>query len=158
MQKLFRRDCFKHINLHTHTHTHTTHTCTHHTHTHTHTYAHKRHPHTCRHPHTQAYWLCKAEFTHNVKLPCVAAFGQIWLLEAKGNTPGLPLSFTPVFCLMIIIVYTYHALINTLTTHMIHINLIMIFYAHVGHSPTKTIYIKYYTETRTHMHMHTQWL
>ena len=27
---------------------------------------------------------------------------------------------------------------------MIHINLNMIFYTHVKHSPTKTIYIKYY--------------
>ena len=36
----------------------------------------------------------------------------------------------------IIIMYIYHAL-------MIHINL-NIFYTHVKHSPTKTIYIKYY--------------
>ena len=40
--------------------------------------------------------------------------------------------------------YIYHALINALSTHMIHINLNMIFYTHVKHSPTKTIYIKYY--------------
>ena len=38
----------------------------------------------------------------------------------------------------------YHALINALSAHMIHINLNMIFYTHVEHSPTKTIYIKYY--------------
>ena len=41
---------------------------------------------------------------------------------------------------------------------MIHINLNMIFYTHVEHSPTKTIYIQYYTEkqanTRT-THTHT---
>ena len=42
--------------------------------------------------------------------------------------------------------YIYHALINALNTHMIHINLNMIFYTYVEHSPTKTIYIKYYTE------------
>ena len=60
-----------------------------------------------------------------------------------------------------------HALINALNAHMIHINLNMIFYAHVEHSPTKTIYIKYYTETKqtknalqthalqTHTHTHT---
>ena len=36
---------------------------------------------------------------------------------------------------------------------MIHINLNMIFYTHVEHSPTKTIYMKYYTETHTHTHM-----
>ena len=40
--------------------------------------------------------------------------------------------------------YIYHALINALSARMIHINLNMIFYTHVEHSPTKTIYIKYY--------------
>ena len=48
---------------------------------------------------------------------------------------------------------------------MIHINLNMIFYTHVEHSPTKTIYMKYYTTTttkynkknalQTHTHIHT---
>ena len=37
--------------------------------------------------------------------------------------------------------YIYHALISTMSAHMIHINLNMIFYTHVEHSPTKTIYI-----------------
>ena len=50
---------------------------------------------------------------------------------------------------MIIIIYIYHALINVLSTHMIHINLNTIFYTHVEHSPTKTIYIKYYTKNKT---------
>jgi len=45
--------------------------------------------------------------------------------------------------------YIYHALINAPSAHMIHINLNMIFYTHVKHSPTKTIYIKYY---KTHTH------
>ena len=36
--------------------------------------------------------------------------------------------------------YIYHALINALSARMIHINLNMIFYTHVKHSPTKTIY------------------
>ena len=40
--------------------------------------------------------------------------------------------------------YIYHALINALSAHMIHINLNVIFYTHVEHSPTETIYIKYY--------------
>ena len=40
--------------------------------------------------------------------------------------------------------YIYHALINTLSAHMIHINLHVILYTHVEHSPTKTIHIKYY--------------
>ena len=47
---------------------------------------------------------------------------------------------------MIIMMHIYHALINALSAHMIHINLNMIFYTHVEHSPTKTIYIKYYTK------------
>ena len=65
--------------------------------------------------------------------------------------------------------YIYHVLINALSAHMIHINLNMMFYTHVhdvAHSPTKTIYIKYYTtkeeeeEERkkaphTHTHTHT---
>ena len=48
--------------------------------------------------------------------------------------------------------YVYPVLINALSAHMIHINLNKIFYAHVEHSPTKTIYIKYYIETHTHTH------
>ena len=58
--------------------------------------------------------------------------------------------------------YIYHALMNALSAHMIHINLNIIFFTHVEHSPTKTIYIKYYTEThihthaRTHAHTHTR--
>ena len=40
--------------------------------------------------------------------------------------------------------YIYHVLTNALSAHMIHINLNMIFYTHVEHNPTKTIYIKYY--------------
>ena len=45
---------------------------------------------------------------------------------------------------------------------MIHINLNMIFYTHVEHSPTKIIYIKYYTTKEEeeekkahHTHTHT---
>ena len=36
----------------------------------------------------------------------------------------------------VIINHIYHALINALSAHMIHINLNMIFYTHVEHSPT----------------------
>ena len=78
--------------------------------------------------------------------------------------------------------YIYNALINALSTHMIHIKLNMILCTHVGHSPTKTVYIKHYTKnktkntletqtcmhartyarthasTHTHTHTHTQWL
>ena len=48
--------------------------------------------------------------------------------------------------------YIYHVLINTLRAHMIHINLNMIFCTHVEQSPTKTIYIMYYTEKQKHTH------
>ena len=48
--------------------------------------------------------------------------------------------------------YIYHALINALSAHMVHINLNMIFYTHVEHSPTKTVDIKYYLNTHTHTH------
>ena len=56
--------------------------------------------------------------------------------------------------------YIYHMLINTLSAHMMHVNLNIIFYTHVGHSPTKIIYMKYYTEKQTntlltHTHTHT---
>ena len=67
----------------------------------------------------------------------------------------------PSIIIIIIIMYIYYALINALSAHMIHINLNMIFYTHVEHSPTKTIYIKYYTKTKTkntlqtHTHTHT---
>ena len=50
--------------------------------------------------------------------------------------------------------YIYHALINALSAHRIHINYNMILYTHVEHSPTKTIYIKYYTETKTKQKTH----
>ena len=37
--------------------------------------------------------------------------------------------------------HIYQTLINALSAHMIHINLNMIFYTHVEHSPTKTTHI-----------------
>ena len=56
---------------------------------------------------------------------------------------------------VIIIMYIYHALINALSTHMIHNNLNMIFYTHVKHSPTKTIYIKYYKKNNIYIYKRT---
>ena len=53
-----------------------------------------------------------------------------------------------IYIYIYIIMYIYHALINPLSAHMIHINLNMIFYTHVKHSPTKTIYIKYYLKKK----------
>ena len=49
------------------------------------------------------------------------------------------------------IMYNY-ALMNVLSVHMIHLNLNIIFYTHVEHSPTKIIYMKYYTEKQTNTH------
>ena len=59
---------------------------------------------------------------------------------------------------ILIRMYIYHAFINAMSAHTIHINLNMIPYTHVEHSPTKTIYIKYYTKTKkrttnTHTHL-----
>ena len=48
--------------------------------------------------------------------------------------------------------YIYYVLINTLSAHMIHINLNMIFYTLVEHSPTKTFYMKYYKNKKKHLH------
>ena len=59
------------------------------------------------------------------------------------------------FGTLIIIMYIYHALINALSAHTIHINLHTVFYTRVEHSPTKTIYIRYYVETHTHTHART---
>ena len=47
---------------------------------------------------------------------------------------------------IIIIMYIYHALINALSTHMIHINLNMIFYTHVEDSSTQTTHTKHHME------------
>ena len=46
--------------------------------------------------------------------------------------------------------YIFHALIDTRNAHMhmMHINLNTMFYTHVEHNPTKTIYIKYYIERK----------
>ena len=55
--------------------------------------------------------------------------------------------------------YIYRALISVLSSHMIHINLNTIFCTHVEHSPTKTIYIKCYTDKQTNTrttHTHTR--
>ena len=78
------------------------------------------------------------------------------LCESRGGRPGLPVLMS----LIMIIMYIYHALINALSAHMIYINLNMIFYTNVEHSPTNTIYIiipkkTHYKHTRAHTHTHT---
>ena len=76
--------------------------------------------------------------------------------ESRGGRLGLPVPNKPhgfsgrkatlnlqsLIQSRIIIMDIYHALVNALSAHMIHINLNMIVYTHVEHSPTKTIYIK----------------
>ena len=61
----------------------------------------------------------------------------------------------------IIIMYIYHALnplIIALSTYTIHINLNTVLYIHVEHNPTKTIYTRYYTHTRTHNDYSRNWV
>ena len=62
--------------------------------------------------------------------------------------------------IIIIIMYIYYALINALSAHMIHINLNMIFYTHVEHSPTKNnlykVLYKKQNALQTHTHTHTE--
>ena len=53
--------------------------------------------------------------------------------------------------MIIIIMYIYHALINALSAHIIHINLNAMFYTHVEDSPTETIYIRHSMYTDTYM-------
>ena len=50
--------------------------------------------------------------------------------------------------------YIYHVLISALSAHIIHINLNTVFYTHIEHIPTKTMYIRHYMETYTHTHTH----
>ena len=42
--------------------------------------------------------------------------------------------------------YIYHARINAVSAHVVHINLNTIFYIHAQHSPTIAIYMKYYVK------------
>ena len=50
---------------------------------------------------------------------------------------------------------SYRAHINALSSHMIHINLNMIFYTHVEHSPVKNKLHKVYGNTDSHTHTRT---
>ena len=109
-----------------------------------------------------AVWLCCGWFVsgcvHTI-CRCICAVGGLSLVVC---TPSAGASVLWVVCLCvvvcrhticscvcvvgglyIIIMYIYHALVNALSTHMIHI-LNMIFYTHVKHSPTKTMYLKYF--------------
>ena len=93
--------------------------------------------------------FCGCKATLKLKLKQLAGRVQE-LCESRGGRPGLSVPNKPdgvcrrKAIIIIIIMYIYHALINALSAHMIHINLNMIFYTHVKHSPTKTSYEKYY--------------
>jgi len=76
-----------------------------------------------------------------------SATGKAAFIHVLNGPPGLNM-FTsgmyswclevPYVCLVVVIImYIYHALVNALSTHMMHTNLNMIFYTHVEHSPTK---------------------
>ena len=51
--------------------------------------------------------------------------------------------------IIIVIMCIHHAPINTLSAHMTHINLNMILYTHVEHSPRKTTHTNHHTERQT---------
>ena len=89
----------------------------------------------------------QSRFSRVLTIKLNAACSQWLMVEKKWLTHKI-----------IIIMYIYHVLINALSAHMIHTNLNMIFYTHIEHSPTKTIYIQYYMEKKhthyTHTHTH----
>ena len=55
-----------------------------------------------------------------------------------------PHTVTSTLVIITIIMYIYHALINVLNAHIIHIDLTTIFYTHLEQSPTSAVYLKYY--------------
>ena len=66
-----------------------------------------------------------------VACPCWTLWGSLGICRRNNNNVHLS------------------SLIKALSAHMIHINLNMIFCTHVQPSPTKTVYIKYYTTQTT---------
>ena len=57
---------------------------------------------------------------------------------------------------LIIIMYLYHAFINTLSAHMIRINRNTIFYTHVEHLPKQSTICIIWKHTHAHTHAHTK--
>ena len=72
-----------------------------------------------------------------------------WVLSLDLNSRRVEEFLRSDGIIIIIIMYTYHALINALSTHMIHINLNTIFYTHVEHLP------KQFTQDIIWKHIHT---
>ena len=92
---------------------------------------------------------------------CNWRLGQEYSGSQRNGKQFCCCCFPPLVCtlyIIIIIMHIYHAFISALSAYMIHINL-NIFYTHVEHSPTKTIYIKFVLffkrTTNTHTHTHT---
>ena len=88
-------------------------------------------------------------FNVTFKTQSISQSFQTMFMQSAFRSPSSvsPLSLCcissePRIYIIIIILYIYHALINALSAHMIHINLNTIFYTHVEHSPTKIIYIR----------------
>ena len=87
---------------------------------------------------------CRERSTDIVSTPNCHNCTQLKLSTSQRLDPKLPQATQlTVSSVQIIIMYIYHALTNDLSAHTTHVNLKMIFYTHVEHSPTKTIYIKY---------------
>ena len=81
------------------------------------------------------------------ELPGKSLSYEISYSRSVSRTPGV---VARIKIIIIIVMYIYHALINGLRAHIIHINLSTIFYAHIEDSPTKAIYIRHYMDTHTH--------
>ena len=88
-------------------------------------------------------------------LKTVRAFGMLELDTIQKEKATWTVGQAACRCIIIIIMYIYHVLINALNAHTIHINLNTILYTHIEHSPTETIYIRYYIYMETHTHTHT---
>ena len=91
---------------------------------------------------------------YSCQLPMLGIFSLCLHANTCKHKQGLHKHHKQVITI-IIIMYIYHALINALSAHMICINLNTIFYTHVEHTPTKTIYMRHYMETHTETHTHT---
>ena len=69
--------------------------------------------------------------------------------------PQKNITFPDLFIIIIIIImYIYHAFINALSAHMIHVDLNTIFCTCVEHSPT-VLYMEMHARMHSHTHTHT---
>ena len=83
-------------------------------------------------------WIIRSVCMVTAICPCRFTFSFVLVSHWSKRTGGWKERWlSHLTIIIIIIMYIYHALINALSAHMIHINLNMIFYTHVEHSPTK---------------------